>query len=139
MKYENFDKAKELTSNELRLGNWINQKDIRPNGEYGNMVECLIPVRVDIPILSEIEKGNKLERYSGIPITVEILDKCLHGYKKEREWRWNSPDFGRLTIVNIDEMWDVYNYNNLICNIRFVHELQNLYPWIMQKELEVEI
>jgi hypothetical protein len=118
-----------MNSQELRLGNWVNCLEIL-KFDRENPIR---PVRLNIDDLKVIERGDKLDRFTGVPITVQILDKCLENINGVS---WGSEEF---TIADSDGIWDIYCNHTFIRSVEYLHELQNGYAWIMQKELEVEL
>jgi len=60
---------------------------------------------------------------------VELTDSIMHGFEFELfPWGWVKPRF-RITPFHFS-----YKSDNGCCNLKFAHELQNLYYWIERKE-----
>lgn len=116
-----------MNSNELHLNNWIT--DGRLNMKVCGILEDTIHAKVK----GIGEYHLNIFDVQGIPITVQILDKCL---KNINGVSWGSKDF---TIADSDGIWDIYCNHTFIRVVEYLHELQNGYAWIMQKELEVEL
>lgn len=65
-----------------------------------------------------------------IAITAEKLDE--YGYKKIRG-RWFI--LGALKLEHMNEYWRLTIAGHFVCNIKYVHQIQNLYRVVAGKEL----
>ena len=134
-----------IKANEIRVGNWLN--DPRPltefNKKYVNNPDngYFIATARDIQFAEEFEP---------ITLTEEILLKC--GFKKTEEYYAADEEnvdvytIGCFDIAFIDneyKLWisideDSY-YNFAWTEIKYLHQLQNLYFSLTGQELEVNL
>ena len=113
-----------MKSEELRLGNWVNSK-------FPMQVTCIYKDE----ILCSFE-GNEADPFEfdpkdleGIPLTDEWLLKF--GFDKEiRSELWFRPDFWVQEMLLLPGSF----YHNGL-EIKYVHQLQNLYFALTEKEL----
>ena len=115
-----------MKANELRLGNWIARGG---NGEHYQTTAMTI---------SDLEDGRIAP--TGIPITEEWLlkfgfeGKCRIEISKAPQ-RWLSWSYGNdFWIENRDE-----ETMHEIENIKYVHQLQNLYFCLCGEELKIAL
>lgn len=125
---------------ELRIGDWIYQKNIAPNGQYGEMVEVLEPVVVDIDILAEILRGNKLERYKPIELTEELLIKIGFVYVDNQEhYVLNRVIFNKgMTMMFYSSSKGEVQYARLKAP-KYLHNLQNAWIILTGQELPISL
>lgn len=117
----------ELSARELRIGNYLEH--------YGNLAHVTWDVICDV----EAGKGN----YRPVPINEEWLEKF--GFKKtphyiELEFGLMSIDFNRLSnefslYVTNGEKFEDYEGTSIPIDIKYVHDLQNLYFALRGTEL----
>ena len=133
--------------NELRVGNLVYDDEgffskvtgIKPIGE-----QVLIDIYHDS---NEVSKGWMLEvdDLKPIPLTEEILLKC--GFKRVPKNLYvdNLKDLRTaVTYLKGSIIWNestriVWVGNIALDNIKYLHELQNLYYAVENKELEVKL
>jgi len=118
-----------MKTNELRIGNWY--------GEYS------IPKQADaflIGRLAQIEKANKIAiDVSPIPLTEEWLLKF--GFKQSGYFTFLGDKYlrfkiGRMGAYTIDKKEFIFEVNEHdLCEIQYVHQLQNLYFALTGEEL----
>jgi hypothetical protein len=84
-----------------------------------------------------------------IPLTPEILEKC--GFEKDADpYNWANPDWDiyrikRMSIGVKEGMFAWYNrsdddfYSSYYPELKFLHQLQNLYFSLTGEELEVKL
>jgi hypothetical protein len=103
-----------IKQNELRIGNLLQYGD----GE----------ISVDINVLRDLNFYNQ-RGIEPIPLTEEWLLKCI-GYN----------EFFDLHILE-DEVVEVDNADTweFVTNIKYLHELQNLYFCYKKQELEIKL
>ena len=106
-----------MKANELRVGNLVHAKKLS-TGEQKV---------IEITINNIIYHSG----YSPIPLTEEILLKC--GFKDNcfNEWIYVKHI--------IDDIYSVCINQNMVCPIKYVHQLQNLYLSLTGKELKIEL
>jgi len=125
--------SKTIAANELRIGNWVSYGDNKFK-------------KVDFGVLIEIHQQSLAThndygiRIQPIPLTSEILEKC--GFIK------NDIDVYSTIEINdfeIQENENVFRFSvndgeyNLGKEIKFVHQLQNLYFALTGEELNIDI
>jgi hypothetical protein len=111
-----------MKANELRIGNWITEfTTAHPNGKN---------IQLDW-----ISRDDDFENCRAIPLTPEILEKC--GFE--------TPDGYIDTVKYKDGVMIDFNRgkyllreNNRI-EIKYLHQLQNLYFSLTGEELEVKL
>jgi len=111
-----------IDAKDLRIGNWFLFGELRHQATHW-----------DIRNLALAEfKGNPLETYKPIPLTPEILEKC--GFEK---WGKDGYDKNGIYISKYFN-YPIYNpfgeYINSI-EVKYLHELQNLYYALTKQEL----
>lgn len=128
-----------LKPEQLRLGNYI----------YSEVTTVNVKVTTQVLKLIESEiKTKELSRYKPIPLTEEWLLKFgfeRKFFNKEETPRWINKSF----YMFIDAVWyitfkrDGYvsfiAFDCFLKDLRYVHQLQNLYFALTGKELEVEL
>lgn len=132
-----------ITVQELRIGNWVQRPesvriDILDDGKIYWLVDSLM--------IRDCEYYNDNWAFEPIPLTPEILEKC--GFKKNSEYFTNHLTDGDIESVtgailyiqmysnNIFEFVtcsDTYNGHSI--QIKYLHQLQNLYFSLTGEEL----
>lgn len=129
-----------MKANELRIGNLL---QLNPNKQWvvgdreGTLPKGVYSVKsislAGINFTDWPESGiywEDLERYAGIPLTPEWLER----------FDWGS--YKHLCInsyFSFDEQWRLYYHNDYTgVNVYFVHQLQNLYFALTGTELELK-
>lgn len=114
-----------LKASELRIGNFIID-------ENGNIAK--------IRLINPFKK--KKDKWSGIPLTPEILEKC--GFEK-REVTEDGVIYGKtkytlIYAVSTDGLQHFFlnGYHNDV-QIDYLHHLQNIYLDFTGNELEIEL
>jgi hypothetical protein len=109
-----------IVSSELRIGNWV----------YEGIKEPL-----------QISLGNDdlwhTQNFDPIPLTPEILAKC--GFKNGNNEVANCDLWNKYWLgdFELDNNGNDFDYETT--SIKYVHQLQNLYFAIVQKELDVTL
>lgn len=116
-----------MKATEFRLGNLVEQRLI--GGDKRKFVG------VDVDVLKNIYQGNVYFNYLPIPLTEEILLKC--GFDHDVDYMMSKKG---LTIC-FEKIGDA-----LMCflecaniEIKYLHQLQNLYFALTGEELEVNL
>ena len=128
-----------MKATELKIGNWVYNSTTRNNMQVYPMM---------IPQLYNIEKERGSLKDSNInPITLseEILLKC--GFEKDDTGvdmfdqdyhEWCQKEFPIIGVLCQNETKEyLFDENTDTLRIRYLHQLQNLYFSLTQKELEV--
>ena len=119
-----------IEAQELRIGNWVEMKaSLAPyfKIQHGEDIDDVIEHRLYEPIL----------------LTPELLEKC--GFEKlyEDEYSWIGKDtIGySITIRKMSGMMEFYfaGQYETSTEIRYVHQLQNLYFDLTGQELKVSL
>ena len=116
---------------ELRIGNWI-KSPIESGGKFEKVI------RLD----SDKDGYNHfIDHCNPIPLTEDILLNCGFEYMYKNEWL-SKGMFG----IRADLKYFVYGFPTLytdkelfVCNIKHLHQLQNLYFALTGEELEVNL
>lgn len=123
-----------MKSNELRIGNYI--KWLHEESES--------IVVVNSATINTIDYGNKHPEaedfarglwYTPIPLTSEILEKC--GFELRDGYLKNYPLYS-ITSQNGKEQIQITDYMSLP-QIKYLHQLQNLYFALTGKELIINL
>lgn len=127
---------------ELRIGNWIRQSK-RNNG-----IDC---IEEDLQVKNINSKGLNIasnecpiyyewQWFESIPLTGEILEKC--GFEKVKNGLGlRCVNQGNESTINslfngYPITLEVYGSRTPLWNIKYLHQLQNLYFALTGKELE---
>lgn len=121
-----------IKSNEVMVGNWVNHSNGKPIQINANHILYL--------------NNTKYHGYDPIPLTEAILLKC--GFCKERcgisgADMWQGLDYwyiqgGEITLRgNPKNGLKLSGYYNT--NIKYLHQLQNLYWCLTQTHLNVQL
>lgn len=126
-----------IDTRDLMLGNWVLAK---------SSSETVLPMRIvsiiDDNVHTSLGSGckcleNKQDNIFGIPITEEILEKCGFELDEASEKYYFKNDrrikvslVGTKLVDEFDNKFgiDILYYDDaiLICNIKYLHELQNV-------------
>ena len=118
-----------MKTSECRIGNYVALK------KKPNFITTIQP--------SSLEGGLIKERYEGIPITKDWLQK----FNLKEGFKWtptyttevSKNKYKDFKIVEGDGRYSVYINNNIgPIWIHTVHELQNIYHMFMGKELKAD-
>jgi len=119
-----------MEARELRIGNYIGYKEVDLN--VGQ--EIIKQYQCTINDIAEIERGNICNRYSPIPLTEEWLVRFgFEVYEfdhKASQYRHGN----RLLVIRDDNCF--YDYGADV-NVKYVHQLQNLYFSLTNEELTI--
>jgi hypothetical protein len=138
-----------MTVNELRIGNWVKPISPRYNEKY-LQIESVSNGLVNIEF-----REYKINEVTAIPLTPEILEKCTlkKGFgtivysngKETKEYHLSYP----IVLVGnvINESYSVlYKYTrgcqneeDFICEIEYLHQLQNLFYTLTNEELIINL
>lgn len=132
-----------IQSNELRIGNWVNQRNRKHVGK------SLYPFEIRVQDLKYLEgKTSFKERVEGIPLSPEILEKCgfkdIWGGITEQnllltEDIFISKDFSiRYSYWDGDDERGGIEYKEIV-KIKYLHQLQNLYFALTGGELKINL
>lgn len=123
-----------IQANELRIGNWI--------------LSSNVPLRINGGFISDLESSPHhsifLSYFKPIPLTEEWLLKFGYTYYTGKTEGVLTKDYGgKLDIDFVDKIVQVKSHyeEDLLYrplhNIKYVHQLQNLYFALTQTELEI--
>ena len=123
-----------MKATELRIGNWLIDKRYTHDSENGRFK---VHVR-DLQYLTDIKESNECD-FEPIPLTEEILLKC--GFKYYKEDNSYQLDFGFYCIWGrLEKEFTLYsNGDETETEIKYLHQLQNLYWCLTGQELEVNL
>jgi hypothetical protein len=117
-----------MNANELRIGNYAIVKDAP--------IEAIIRVRAQH--IAEAEEHNPSWFLYPIPLTPEILVKC--GFKKELVVGKSDKFFYSLNGLSYNECHVAWWYRGVLdFQIKYLHQLQNLYFALTGTELTVNL
>lgn len=122
-----------IQANELRLGNWVDYK-----GKYYQIYDGIRSLSIDDLDSESLDshlKNIKLLDLRPIPITEEILLKC--GF--ERLGKYTFVCDNALMQLEIDVITNKLVHSILAIEVKYLHQLQNLYYFLCGKELEINL
>ncbi len=86
--------------------------------------------------------GLAVDKGKPIPITPELLERA--GFEKTfKEWKPKELDDiidFPVCLIQDEDSWGIYSNSDgdYLCKIKYIHQLQNLYFALTQKELEIK-
>ena len=111
-----------IRANDLRVGNWVNV----------DYTSGLKPRQIEAKVLND---KLYLGAIQPIPLTEEILLKC--GFKKVNKIFYRK---GALTIeIQSFGHFRISLDKKMLCNVKHLHQLQNLYFALTNEELKIEL
>lgn len=115
-----------IQANELRIGNWYDH-----NGSYRQVTPNTI---------EEVWEGERIY-VNPIPLTPEILEKWCGFENDDNDFLIGISERTNLHINLIKKRTLLESYDGIIalCNISYLHQLQNLYFALTGKELNVQL
>ena len=123
-----------MKENELRIGNYVFSADDNKNGEV---------FQIDPSGIIFVNKnGNRwqdLKNIQPIPLTEEILFKC--GFKKDHDKLWIDNGVFEIEYLNgqIGLTCGLHAEESMPLDIKYLHQLQNLYFALTDIELEMNL
>jgi hypothetical protein len=130
-----------MKANEFRIGNWV-------NGEFGNGE--IKPFQI-----FRIDGNDDCSGLEPIPLTPEILEKCgletgfgtivYSNGKRAKEYHVPYPfvllenGANNFYTVSFHYCCGERNEEYDVCEIQYLHQLQNLYCALTGKELEINL
>lgn len=126
-----------MKANELRIGNWISHElgtcTVRGTTKNGIWLNDM-----GGPILLD-----GFMNIQPIPLTEYILLKCGFDEIKDSDYKYRVfeiKDWGKIKLVNgILETAEYYFLDGLNYEIKYLHQLQNLYFSLTNKELTITL
>jgi hypothetical protein len=118
-----------MKANELRIGNYVH------GNPYDGVIKIFNNGKCVIKHKSGIEKCE-IKNLQPIPITEEWLLKF--GFYKTMSWTYEIELEGNLKLVYYlgEKGWSIgFKSYSDFANLKYVHQLQNLYFALMGKEL----
>lgn len=112
-----------LKESDLRIGNWVLH-----NGDYRKLTE------IEFKILLQFS----VDELTPIPLTEEILLKCGVYYDIDSDTFKISNCSLQLDIFDFEE-YDCVVFGESLIQIKYLHQLQNLYHALTGQELEIEL
>lgn len=133
---------------ELRIGNWVRLGRPASKGEYLTSTIDWISAygERNIGLLGNGLR-NEPRHLEGIPLTMDILEKCgfvRHSNSNEFWNRWQLVENGwhisewlqKHKVAGFEEKGVCYWSDHFI-PVKYLHSLQNLYFCVVGKELEI--
>ncbi len=126
-----------IKANEFRIGNLVKYK-IKDKLEW----EVVAINASDFPFLELAEKSNSIEvHYNAIRLTLQILEDC--GFKRPIVNGEAIPFFkkSRYTIFELTPGVFEFTVDSAILykKLEYLHQLQNLYYFLIGEELTVDL
>ena len=124
-----------MKANELRIGNYINYRIVDKLDERQEWDEVSI---IDGQDLDYLEKNPNDKDFQPIPLTEEWLLKFGIDFTSEKEWYQLTFTIKGLLFETASSM-EGFTYNlcfDDMINIKYVHQLQNLYFALTGEELK---
>lgn len=142
-----------MIKNELRIGNYIGHHD----SDYTNdpkeihFRDVVIEIRERVVLLKSLVCDGIYCSYDElipIPLTPEILEKC--GFIDRSGTLANRLGFGLTLFERLEIVWYVQDgyiryqtkgqgFTHTFEHIKYLHQLQNLYFILTNKELEIKL
>jgi hypothetical protein len=122
-----------IDAKELRIGNYIKYAESKDlSKKFHNTF-----VEVNIDILLDVDNVIRKNWFTHIPLTTEILVKC--GFNKELVVGKSDKFFYSLNGLSYNECHVAWWYRGVLdFQIKYLHQLQNLYYALAGKELEYQ-
>ena len=131
-----------INANELRLGNIVSYKGIIGKVTWIQQ-DC---VTIEYPRQYDLSNGSIVspELLDGVIITRKILDVIKELEYKNNAYYFKSKYWEPINKISINYFDDNYyntnyfivNMSGIRINICYIHELQNIYQALSQKELD---
>ena len=130
-----------IQANELRIGNWVtyNQESVDKGTEIIPIKVPCINVEAAVSLDDGFTNSYFFNEINPIPLTPEILVKC--GFKKlNNAWvpiDYSATDYLKWSFTIWDNKDGTYRYNSaeFIPELKYLHQLQNLYYALTGEEL----
>lgn len=133
---------KKVYIKELRDGNYImpNSREFVP--EYnGTMTQVDLDIRYYGETAYDENEGEYLSQYEPIPLTPEILERC--GFECDASYQvphWtHKSGFYFHDDCFTQGIFSIRILNAIDVEFKYLHQLQNLYYSLCQKELTITI
>lgn len=120
-----------VTATELRIGNYINSHGVNLDGG-GEQINVIVVTSNDI---KHIELGSG--KYSPIPLTPEVLGEI--GFKRVVGYAMKISNNRTLAIYEGKVSLCAMDGGVELCEIKYLHQLQNLYFALVSSELEIKL
>lgn len=126
-----------LDARELRIGNIIKANGLHEGrevivDEIG--AKNVLPDTHRVIMFQGVNAGEFAKDCDGIELTPEWLLKC--GFKKDGETCFRYRDNTFISIRTFGNWYTLYkDQAGAVANVAYVHELQNLFFFIMKEEL----
>lgn len=122
-----------MKTNELRIGNWILYNDL-----YCKIIGIY---KEDNEVIIEYYNGETDYRFidyiEPIELTEEVLLKI--GFNKERDIKTLNEEVFVWHNGIIEYQCGDCNYDAVICQCKYLHQLQNAYYLLTGQELNIEL
>lgn len=122
-----------MKANELRIGNWVLW-----NGP-SHTENALVSIISEGEIHFSCGDSGLINEIEGIPLTEKWLINL--GFEKTMSWTYSIELTGNLNLVYYlgEKGWSMWfsNYSKF-SDLKYVHQLQNLYFALIGKELTLE-
>lgn len=113
-----------IKANELRVGNWV-------TGAFGE--------NAPFQIMKGFQIDDCVDTYFPILLTPEILERCGFEFiKNEYLLKAFSIVFQQNIFKFYYDYLDKGDYNEIFVQIKYLHQLQNLYFVLTGEELEIK-
>jgi hypothetical protein len=123
----------------------MNAKEVRIGNLVSNQDGTLKGIPVGTPHKLELEDFKFIEFYVPIPITKKILSSfglnanSLIWVINDDYWCWSEHSSSKLKFYTINGSDWICRVNHQdLCEIKYVHQLQNIYYAIYNEELELK-
>jgi hypothetical protein len=123
----------------------MNAKEVRIGNLVSNQDGTLTGIPVGIPHKLELEDFKFIEFYVPIPITEKLLaslglgPRALLWFLNDNYWCYSEHESSKLKFYTLNGTdWIVRINHQDLCEIKYVHQLQNIYFAIYNEELELK-
>ena len=128
-----------MKAEELRIGNWIYDKNNKPQqvDEIKRHISCERDYAHIILFKGFNFANGYVEDMQPIPLTPEILEKC--GFVKELITGSNNTYWYHYGELSYNESHQGWWYKGRFRDIHFLHDLQNIVHSLTQTELNPKL
>mgnify|MGYP003675267880 FL=1 len=117
-----------MEAKELRLNNWVNFKFSDLNS---NVIICHNDLR-------NFERNIKIGEFNNIYKPIPLTEEFALMLGANNTFYNNYLDFEYFEIYESNGIWYVEKEGVILCELKYVHQLQNLYFALTNKELTIK-
>ena len=128
-----------IQSNELRIGNWVEWVFPNRNNQPNKFQFCEIE-SIRTSLVGVLGSAYGYDQIQPIPLTPEILEKC--GFEKTNRIDFGEPNpcytnFSLSLMIRHNSYFIDWMGGNI--EVKYLHQLQNIYFSLTGEELDVKL